>query len=588
VIRSGPFDAWAGDAPPLNLPDGDARNLSHRAVNIRWLAATVVLACIAAGLLFGALRSATGRKLRWANAPVLVMPNLTHQEVVEAGRGDRVAAAGPAKVKPAPVRIEQLDDSGSGTRRYTHLFARLVELEQEALDAENTAQADQDQKSDASDQKPAPPKLRQVSFARHRPALPKEAKAYADLEPAAKTALIFEQPLNVSAVPWSPKRLESTVRVIVARAGDSLPAILEALGDPAEDAKALAAAASGQGRLQAAFTGGEVIRVLEEGGHDHSAAPSVLEVTVEPPGRPAIVLARTDKGGYALVEAEADADVEKSADTSAAKQAGETVRSGETLRDSLDALAAVNHLDAAVVDELVRLCGHDVDLDSSVSARDTVDVLYSPDERGRPELDFVALTVDGKSHRYYRFAAPDDGSTDFYDENGNSITQFLLRKPVAAGRLGDGFGWRVHPILKDRRFHEGVDYAAPYGSPIVAAGAGVVEIIGQQWGYGKYIRIKHDLGYETTYAHIAGVPRGLKVGDRVRQGETIAYIGSTGLSTGPHLYYEVRINGHNVNPLRIKLAGGRVLKGDILDSFTKARERLDELIDASAVASASR
>jgi murein DD-endopeptidase MepM/ murein hydrolase activator NlpD len=576
----------AGDARPLNLPGEDALNLSHRAVNIRWLAATVVLACIAAGLLFGALRSATGRKLRWANAPVLVVPSLTHQEVVEAGRSDRVAAVGPAKSKPTPVRIEQLDDSGSGTRRYTHLFARLDELEQEALDAEATSQTDQDRGAGITDDKPpSPPKLRQVSFAKHRPALPKEAKAYAALEQEAKTALIFEQPLNLSVVPWSSKQSESLVRVIVARAGDSLPAILEALGDPANDAEAVAAAASGQGGLGATFAGGEVIKVLEDGESDHAAPAPVLEVTIEPPGRPPIVLARTDRGGYALVEASDNAD--KSADASAAAEAGETVQSGETLRDSLDALAAVNHLDAAVVDELVRLCGHDFDLDSSVSGSDTVDVLYSPDERGRPELDFVALSVGGKSHRYYRFAAPDDGSTDFYDENGNSITQFLLRKPVAAGRLGDGFGWRVHPILKDRRFHEGVDYAAPYGSPIVAAGAGVVEIIGQQWGYGKYIRIKHDLGYETTYAHIAGVPRGLKVGDRVRQGETIAYIGSTGLSTGPHLYYEVRINGHNVNPLRIKLAGGRVLKGDVLDSFTKARQRLDELIDASAVASAS-
>jgi murein DD-endopeptidase MepM/ murein hydrolase activator NlpD len=160
----------------------------------------------------------------------------------------------------------------------------------------------------------------------------------------------------------------------------------------------------------------------------------------------------------------------------------------------------------------------------------------------------------------------------------------LLRNPVFAGRLGDGFGWRIHPILHDLRFHEGVDYAAPFGSPIAAAGEGVVEEIAEQWGYGEYIRIRHDLGYETTYAHAAGFPHGLKVGDRVRQGEPIAFVGSTGLSTGPHLYYEVRINGHNVDPLRVHLPAGRILKADLLARFERDVRTLEDLAHAPAEA----
>lgn len=128
----------------------------------------------------------------------------------------------------------------------------------------------------------------------------------------------------------------------------------------------------------------------------------------------------------------------------------------------------------------------------------------------------------------------------------------------------------------------------PYGSPIAAAGSGVIEIIGQQWGYGKYVRIRHDLGYETTYAHISSVPPGLKVGDTVHQGETIAYVGSSGLSTGPHLYYEVYINGHNVDPLSIRLADGRVLSGKILASFLQTQRRIDEPVDVPAGVTASR
>ena len=157
----------------------------------------------------------------------------------------------------------------------------------------------------------------------------------------------------------------------------------------------------------------------------------------------------------------------------------------------------------------------------------------------------------------------------------------LMKKPVLAGRLGDGFGWRIHPILRDRRFHEGVDYAAPFGSPIVAAADGMIEIIGEEAGYGKYVRVRHDFGYETTYAHISGVPRGLKVGSRIRRGQTIAYVGSTGLSTGPHLYFELRVNGHYADPLQANLRAGRVLDGGTLAAFQAARRRTDSLVQAT-------
>ena len=218
-----------------------------------------------------------------------------------------------------------------------------------------------------------------------------------------------------------------------------------------------------------------------------------------------------------------------------------------------------------------------------MSARDRAEMVI--DEEGeRPRLASLKLEIGGRAFRYYRYDAPDDDSSDYYDPQGRSVTSFLLRKPVAAGRLGDGFGWRIHPVLGDRRFHQGVDYAAPFGSPIVAAGAGTVEKIDQEWGYGKYVRIRHDLGYETTYAHIAAVPRGLAVGQRVHQGQKIAFVGSTGISTGPHLYYEVRINGRNVDPLTVRLLGGRVLTGPALLAFATTRDQIDGLMrDAEAI-----
>jgi murein DD-endopeptidase MepM/ murein hydrolase activator NlpD len=252
------------------------------------------------------------------------------------------------------------------------------------------------------------------------------------------------------------------------------------------------------------------------------------------------------------------------------------------LRRSLYTMADATGVERPVVEKLIGLSALDLDLESKISADDNAELLYSSNVRGQPELAFAALTSNGRTHRYYRFTAPDDDSTDYYDENGRSVIHSFLRKPVAEGRLGDGFGWRIHPILRDRRFHEGVDYAAPFGSPIVSAGAGVVEKIDQQWGYGRYIRVRHDFGYETTYAHIANVAENLRVGDRVRQGQTIAYVGSTGLSTGPHLYYELRINSRDVDPLRVQLSSGRLLDGAMLAEFQKTRDRIDQLLKASA------
>ncbi|MFN5721267.1 MAG: M23 family metallopeptidase [Bradyrhizobium sp.] len=332
---------------------------------------------------------------------------------------------------------------------------------------------------------------------------------------------------------------------------------------------------------QQTLSGGEKITVIEQDGDAGAPRGHVAKVSIERAGSSVSAVGRTDVGQYQAIVPE-----QPEAAASGGRQPRQSIDThavpGETLRDGLNALARSNHVDEGIVAELMRLCGRDFDLDEPLGDADVAEIIYAPNDIGQPELVFIDLAAGGQTRRYYRFTAPDDGSSDFYDEDGQSITKFLLRKPVVSGRLGDGFGWRIHPILGDRRFHEGVDFAAPYGSPIAAAGAGVVETEGYERGYGKYIRVRHDRGYETTYAHIASVPSGLKVGDRVRQGETIAYVGSTGLSTGPHLYYEVRINGRNVDPLRMKLSGGRVLQGDLLGAFDRQRDSIDQLVAASA------
>ncbi|MDO1582269.1 M23 family metallopeptidase [Rhizobium oryzicola] len=218
-----------------------------------------------------------------------------------------------------------------------------------------------------------------------------------------------------------------------------------------------------------------------------------------------------------------------------------------------------------------------------------VNLVFRKGDDGAEELVSVSLRQGEEERRFYRYKSGADGRVEFFDDKGRSVSKTLMHKPVAAGKEGDGFGWRVHPILGTRKFHNGVDYVAPKGSPIVAAGDGVVDKISWEGGYGKFVRIRHDGGYTTTYAHIDGTPKGLAVGQRVSQGQTIAFVGSTGLSTGPHLYYELRIGDNYADPTKARMAAGTTLKGRALDEFHKEIDRVEQIsraIRSSATAAA--
>jgi len=183
-----------------------------------------------------------------------------------------------------------------------------------------------------------------------------------------------------------------------------------------------------------------------------------------------------------------------------------------------------------------------------------------------------------RDHRIevYRFT-PSDGRTDYFKPNGESIRRALLRTPIDGARISSGFGMRKHPILGYSRMHKGIDFAAPTGTPIFAAGDGVITQIGRNGGYGNYIRIRHNSRYSTAYAHISRFAKGIRKGSRVRQGQVIAYVGSTGRSTGPHLHYEVLVEGKQTNPRSIKLPTGQILEGEDLKAFQAAKTEIDRL-----------
>ena len=232
--------------------------------------------------------------------------------------------------------------------------------------------------------------------------------------------------------------------------------------------------------------------------------------------------------------------------------------------------------------KLIKLLASDVDYQSRLNPADRIEVFFSqPDVDDQAsedsELLYVSATFGGNTRALYRFQM-EDGAIDYFDPDGRSSKQFLLRNPVPNGQFRSGFGGRRHPILGYTKMHTGVDWAAPRGTPIIASGNGIVESSGWESGYGRQTVIRHANGYETSYSHQNAIARGVVPGARVRQGQVIGYVGSTGLSTGPHLHYELLVNGRKVDPMRVRLPVGRVLKGKELEAFVRERNRIDDLL----------
>ncbi|OYW51218.1 MAG: hypothetical protein B7Z30_17735 [Rhizobiales bacterium 12-68-15] len=251
---------------------------------------------------------------------------------------------------------------------------------------------------------------------------------------------------------------------------------------------------------------------------------------------------------------------------------------GIRLYESLYETALRNEIPRSVIADLVRIYSFDVDFQRRVRSGDNFEVLYTEDN-GDPEVLYAALTTNGENRRYYRFLTNDDGLVDYYDEDGKSAKKFLVRKPMAGGIMRSPFGYRRHPILGYSKLHTGVDWSDSVGTPIYAAGNGTIIYLDWKSGYGRHTEIQHANGYVTTYSHQSGFAKGLRVGQQVRQGQVIGYLGSSGLSTGPHLHYEVKINGSFVDPMRIKLPRGRALDGKFLAEFRKERERIEGLLN---------
>lgn len=250
----------------------------------------------------------------------------------------------------------------------------------------------------------------------------------------------------------------------------------------------------------------------------------------------------------------------------------------------IDSSLYVAAVDAAVplqvLGKMINVFSFDVDFQREIQRGDKFALMF--EEMRTDEGDAVdqgailmaEMVLSGKTRRYYRFK-DENGFYDYYDAKGQSARKALLKTPVDGARISSRFGKRKHPILGYTKKHTGVDFAAPRGTPIFAAGDGVVEFAARNGGYGNYVRIRHNGTYKTAYAHMKAFAKGIRKGKRVRQRQVIGYVGTTGRSTGPHLHFEVLKHKAKVNPLSVKLPTGKKLEGKMLTQFKKVRASID-------------
>ncbi len=254
----------------------------------------------------------------------------------------------------------------------------------------------------------------------------------------------------------------------------------------------------------------------------------------------------------------------------------------------------LQHVPPDEIWKIMKIHAAETDFRRRLSPGDSVEFFFDMKDGASPdgppgELLYTAITTGGETYSFYRYRTP-DGVVDYYDEHGNNSRKFLMRRPVRGEnvRLTSGFGMRFHPLLNERRMHTGVDWATATGTPVLAAGNGVIEEAGRKGQYGNYIRIRHPNGYQTAYGHMLRVKKGIVPGVKVRQGEIIGYVGSTGLASGPHLHFEVLINSRFVDPLKIQVPNERQLTGRQLAEFQKERARIDDLRHLAPVMTASK
>ena len=628
-----------GNEPPLSVDGGSGPLVDRRRVSVQWFAGTILTALCGAALMGGAVFTSLDGEMSFAAMPERVEVALRGalggaSDKLGARKSDRLPTAEEPNFARQVIRVSTISRVGNHEVVRVRPFVRiggnlalvasdlsgnipafnpqrmLAESGSEGGTSPDTPPAAEPDAEVAFTMRDLEPVLSKVKIALRTPedeviGRVREAAEWGDKVGRSNVPVAadimgiklayagpeipdpyagFEArvvPENITLVPKSTAETKGgnpfSEKVIVAKKGDTLAGILRDLGASQDDIGAIAQVLS-RGR-DAALKEGQKLRVLLSPAPGTQAVQPLRVIIASDSGIDAVA-ALSDMGKYVPVDVR-NVDTEITAEN--APQSDEDEGSGIRLYQSIYETALRNNVPKPIIEDLVRIYSYDVDFQRRAQPGDAFEVLYAGEEEQlgadtHNEVLFASLTVAGETKKFYRYQSPDDGLVDYYDENGKSAKKFLVRKPVAEGIMRSGFGIRRHPILGYTKMHTGVDWGASAGTPIYAAGNGVIEKEGWESGYGKFILLRHNNGYETAYGHMSAYARGLEEGAHVRQGQVIGFVGSTGLSTGTHVHYEIRINGRFVDPMRIKLPRGRELEGPILAAFDKERERLDGII----------
>jgi murein DD-endopeptidase MepM/ murein hydrolase activator NlpD len=626
-----------GNEPPLSVDGGSSGLVDRRRVSVQWFAGTILTALCGAALMGGAVFTSLDGETNFASLPERVEVALRGALGVGGDRlgvsrkSDRLPTAEEPSFARQLIRVSTMTRVGNHEVVRVRPFVRIAgnlsltvsdlsvgippfnpqRLLAESAPGGATAAADDAPTAEPDaevafvmrDLPPILPKLKIAVLTPNDEVIDRVRQAAEWTEKASKNLPIaanitgiklayageattdpyagFEARIVPENITLLSKTTNETTggnafneRVITVKKGDTVAIILRDQGATPEEIAAIAKLLGPRGR-DGGIKEGQRLRILMTsvlGGQRLQP----IRVTIANDTSVDAVVALSDTGKYVSVDVRHGTDVADNSETND----DENDTSGVTLYQSLYETALRDQIPRPIIEDLVRIYSYDVDFQRKVQPGDSFEVLYAGEEEtpiadSRNDVLFAALTVGGEAKKFYRFQSPDDGIVDYYDESGKSAKKFLVRKPVMAGIMRSGFGIRRHPILGYTKMHTGVDWATPSGTPIYASGNGTIEKEGWESGYGKYIRIRHTNGYETAYGHMTAFARGIEEGQRVRQGQVIGFVGSTGLSTGSHLHYEILVNGRFVDPMRIKLPRGRVLEGPMLASFEQERERLD-------------
>jgi murein DD-endopeptidase MepM/ murein hydrolase activator NlpD len=352
------------------------------------------------------------------------------------------------------------------------------------------------------------------------------------------------------------------VQLVVER-GDTLIGVLTKAGVDDKEAYQAANALKKIYDMRSINVGQEIYASFAE--KEDTGDLDFVSLTIEKPDH-RVVVKKGDKGEFAAKKEEKKLEKQIS-------------RAGGMISTSLFQLAGALEVPSSVMQQAVKAYSYDVDFQRDIKNGNHFEVIYEiyTDENGQyvreGEMLFASLTVNGEELKIIRHTTP-DGDTDYYTEDGHSVRKALLRTPISGARISSGFGMRRHPVLGYSRMHKGVDFAVPRGTPVYAAGDGVVDQVGKKGGYGNYLRIRHTSEYVTAYAHLHKYSSGIKKGRKVKQGQVVAYSGNTGVSTGPHLHYEVIVAGRQVNPSKVKMTPGRKLNKKELAGFNEAKKKM--------------